>query len=143
MKINQRSRIHIATIFLIGISAFLLFSQIQVDSKNLQIQIKSGEKKFTELKHPFIKQIYIKLNCQDKGNGKIQIGSENNLENFTTIDLSAITCNKLTKVTFEESQLAEYIELKSDRIFQLISILRHKILGIYRIYDYSYYLVRY
>ena len=116
MKINQRSRIHIATIFLIGISAFLLFSQIQVDSKNLQIQIKSGEKKFTELKYPFIQQIYIKLNCQDKGNGKIQIGSENNLENFTTIDLSAITCNKLTKVTFEESQLAEYIELKSDRI---------------------------
>ena len=116
MKINQRSKIHFVTILLIGISTFLLFSQFQQNTTNVKTQIENGNKEFTQLKHPFLNEINIYFTCTETQSGEIKIGSEYNLENYTSIDVSTLPCNVLTKIDFDQPQLAEYISLQSDNL---------------------------
>jgi hypothetical protein len=116
LKINQRSKIHFVTILLFGISTFLLFSQFQQNETNVKTQIENGNKEFTELKHPFLNEINIYFTCTETQSGEIKIGSEYNLENYTSIDIETLPCNVLTKIDFDEPQLAEYISLQSDSL---------------------------
>lgn len=58
----------------------------------------------------------IYFTCTGTQSGEIKIGSEYNLENYTSIDVSTLPCNVLTKIDFDEPQLAEYISLQSDSL---------------------------